>query len=94
MSENTHVYPVEVVWMFLRAGIPQQKINSFCELLEELAFSLSSSQHMRDLIPFIRSEEQRQIQEEIKGREVSVILDGNHHVAEAMAIVVKYVSSD
>ena len=49
---------------------------------------------MRDLIPFIRSEEHRQTQEEIKGREVSVIFDGTTHVAEAMAIVVRYVSSD
>ena len=49
---------------------------------------------MRDLIPFIQSEEQRQTQEEIKGREVSVIFDGTTHVAEAMAIVVRYVSRD
>ena len=68
-----------------------KKIDSFRELLEESAFSLSSNQHM---IPFIRSEEQRQTQEEIKGREVSVIFDGTTHVAEAMAIVVRYVSSD
>ena len=47
-----------------------------------------------DLIPFIRSEEQRQTQEEIKGREVLVIFDGTTHVAEAMAIVVRYVSRD
>ena len=43
---------------------------------------------MHDLIPFIRSKEPRQTQEEIKGREVSVIFDGTTHVAEAMAIVV------
>ena len=49
---------------------------------------------MRELIPFIRSEEQRQTQEEIKGREVLVIFDGTTHVAEAMAIVVRYVSRD
>lgn len=93
LSDNTHVYRVKVVWVFLRGGIPIQKINSFRELLEESAFNLSSSQHMRELISFIRSEGQRQTQEEIKGREVSVIVDGTTHMAEAMAIVVRYVSS-
>ena len=59
LSDNTRVYRVKVVRAFLRAGIPLQKIDSFRELLEESAFSLSSSQHMRDLIPFIISKEQR-----------------------------------
>ena len=94
LSDSTRVYRVKVVRAFLRAGTPLQKIDSFRELLEESAFSLSSSQHMRDLIPFIRSEEQRQTLEEINGREVSVIFDGTTHVAEAMAIVVRYISSD
>ena len=49
---------------------------------------------MHDLIPFTRSKEPRQTQEEIKEREVSVIFDGTTHVAEEMAIVVRYVSSD
>ena len=53
LSDNTRVYRVKVVRAFLRAGISLQKIDSFRELLEESAFSLSSSQHMRDLIPFI-----------------------------------------
>ena len=94
LSDNTRVYRVKVVRAFLRAGVPLQKIDSFRELLEESAFSLSSSQHMRDLIPFIRSEEQRQTMEELRGRDVSVIFDGTTHVAEAMAIVVRCVNSD
>lgn len=49
---------------------------------------------MRDLIPFIRFEEQKQALEETNGREVSVIFDGTTQVAEAMAIVVRYISSD
>ena len=94
LSDNTRVYRVKIVRAFLKAGIPLQKIDSFREILEESAFSLTGSQHMRDLIPFIRSEEQRQTQEEIKGKEVSVIFDGTTHVAEAMAIVVRYISND
>ena len=92
LSDNTRVYRVKIVRAFLKAGIPLQKIDSFREILEESAFSLTGSQHMRQLIPFIRSEEQRQTQEEIKGKEVSVIFDGTTHVAEAMAVVVRYIS--
>ena len=86
--------PCKIVRAFLKAGIPLQKIDSFREILEESAFSLTGSQHMRQLIPFIRSEEQRQTQEEIKGKEVSVLFDGTTHVAEAMAVVVRYISND
>ena len=94
LSDNTRVYRAKIVRAFLKAGIPLQKIDSFREILEESAFSLTGSQHMRQLIPFIRSEEQRQTQEEIKGKEVSVIFDGTTHVAEAMAVVVRYISND
>lgn len=90
LSNNMRVYRVRIVRAFLKAGIPLQKIDSFREILEESAFSLTGSQHMRDL-PFIRSEEQRQTQE---GKEVSVIFDGTTHVAEAMAVVVRYISND
>jgi hypothetical protein len=48
LSDNTRVYRVKVVQAFLRAGISLQKIDRFRELLEESAFSLSSSQHMRE----------------------------------------------
>ena len=63
-------------------------------MLEESAFSLSSSQHMRDLIPFILSNEQKRIREELQAKKISVIFDGTTHVAEAMVIIVRYVSTD
>lgn len=94
LPDCTRIYRVKVVEAFLKAGIPLQKLDSFRSLLEESAFNLSGSQHMRDLIPFILSEEHKQIQEELRGKNISVIFDGTTHVAEAMAIIVRYVSSD
>lgn len=62
LSVQTRVYRVRVVRAFLRAGIQLKNIDSVRDLLKESDFSLSSSQHLRDLIPFIQSEEQKQIQ--------------------------------
>ena len=94
LSDQTRVYRVKVVEAFLKAGIPLTNMDSFRDLLEESAFSLSSSQHMRDLIPFILSNEQKRIREELQAKKISVIFDGTTHVAEALAIIVRYVSTD
>ena len=69
----------------MRAGIPLSKTDAFCELLEEHAYSLSGSQHMRE---FIKKEEKLTISKEVRQKHVSVIFDGTAHVSEAMAIVV------
>ena len=61
-------------------------IDSFRDILEELAHA--------DLIPFIREEEQRETQDELRGKQLSLIFDGTTHIAEAMAIVIRYVSCD
>ena len=43
LSDQTKVYCVKVVQAFLKAGIPPTNLDSFHDLLEEFAFSLSSS---------------------------------------------------
>ena len=62
------MYRVKVVMAFLRAGVPLNKIESFRELLEENTFHLSDRRHMSDIIPFISSQEQARIKEEIGGK--------------------------
>ena len=91
---STRVYRVQIVTAFMRAGIPLAKIDSFREILQDNAYSLSSSQHLRDLIPFVLKEEKSQISDEISGQPVSVIFDGTTHVCEAMAMMLRYVDSE
>ena len=80
-----------MVSAFLKASVPLSKIDCFCQLLEEDAFSLASCQHLRELIPLIHKDEQDKIKEEICGKCISVIFDGTTHVAEAMVVVVRFV---
>ena len=88
------VFRVKTVTAFLKSGVPLNKLDCFRQLLEENGLSLSSSQHLRELIPLIQEEERTNIREQIKDREISIIFDGTTHVAEAMVIVVRYVDDE
>lgn len=87
LPESTRVYRVKVVTSFLKAGIPLNKLDNLRELFEENAYSLSSSSHLRQLLPFILHEEMAKIKEEISGQPVSIIFDGTTHVTEAFVLV-------
>uniref|UniRef100_A0A1X7T8Q5 HAT C-terminal dimerisation domain-containing protein n=1 Tax=Amphimedon queenslandica TaxID=400682 RepID=A0A1X7T8Q5_AMPQE len=47
-------------------------LDHFRELLEENGFSMSSSQHLRELIPMILEEERNKICNQIKDREINI----------------------
>ena len=49
---------------------------------------------MLDTVPLIFSQEQAQIKEELNGKDLLVIFDGTTHLGEAMATVVRFISSD
>ena len=49
---------------------------------------------MSDLIPFILQQEQQKIQNEISGRDVSVIFDGITRQGEALVIVLWFISTE
>jgi len=53
-----------------------------------------SLQNLFDLIPFIQQQEQTQLQEVIKNKKNSVILDGTSWFGEALAIMVIYITDD
>ena len=63
------------------------KIDACRELLEENSYRLCDSSHLHDLIPFIHKQEQQSIQDQICGKNVSVIFDGTTHVCETLAII-------
>lgn len=94
MPQDQRIYRVKVITAFLQAGIPLSKLGCFRELLEEHAYRLTDRRHMSDLIPFISSQEQSKIKEEISGKYLSVIFDGTTRLGEAMAVLVRYVDSD
>ena len=49
---------------------------------------------MSDTVPFIYSQEEAQIKEEIRGKDLPVIFDGTTRLGEAMAIIVRFIDSD
>ena len=90
LSESVCVYRVQVVRTFLRAGVPLGKVDTFRKLLEENAFRLCDSSNLRELIPFVRKQEQVSLVDEVNGKLVSVIFDGTTHVCEALVIILRY----
>ena len=76
LSDEQRVYRVKVVKTFLKAGILLEKLDSFCVLLEEGGYRLTTSSHMRQLIPLKRKEEEERIKSEISASNVAVIFDG------------------
>lgn len=94
LPSSVRVYRVKTVTAFLKSGVPLSKLDCFRELLEENAFSLSGSQHLRELIPPILSEERKRIGQLIAQKHVSLIFDGTTHVAEALVVVLRFVDAE
>ncbi len=72
----------------MKAGIP---INCFHEIFEESSFRLTSCDRLRQLIPFIHQQEQKNIKSLING---TIIFDGTTHVCEALVIVLRFVDDN
>ena len=91
LPEAQSVYRIKVVTTFLKASIPLTKLHHFRDLLEERAYKLADQRGMHDLIPFVASEEQKRIKQEIEGRDVSVLFDGTTRLGEALAVIVRFI---
>ena len=94
LLDATKVFRVKVVSTLLRAGISLNKIDDLRELLEEGSYSLSSSSNMRQLVPFILSEEIEKVKQEISGKSVSIIFDGTTHVTEAFVLILRFIGDN
>ena len=55
---------------------------------------MTDRRNMHDYIPFILSEEESHVRSEIAGKKVSVVYDGTRCLGEALAIILRFVSSD
>ena len=91
LPDSTRVY---IVTALLKAGVPLSKLDSFRDLLEENAYALSDSSHLRHLVPFILKDEMSSLRHDIDGRHVAIIFDGSTHVCKAFVIVLRYVDKD
>ena len=85
------MFRVQVIRVFLRAGVPLSKLHHFREVLEQYAYKLPDRRGMYDLIPFVLLYKTKQIKAEIEGRNVSIIFDGTTRLGEALAIVIRFV---
>lgn len=93
LSMAQHVYRFKVVRTFLKAGVAINKIDQFRQIFEEQGYSLSHSSNLSSMIDVINKEKEK-VKKEIAGRNVSVIFDGTTHVAEAVNIILRFVSDD
>lgn len=61
LPDSMHIYCVRVVTSLLKSGISLNKADGLRELLQENGYSLSSSTHLRQLVPFVLHEEIKDI---------------------------------
>jgi len=91
LPESHKLYRIDIVTAFLKSGIPLQKIDGLREVLEYGGYRLTDARGMRDLVQFVRSNEENKIKEELSEKFVSVIFDGTTRLGEAFAIVLRFV---
>ena len=88
------MFRVKVLTAFLKAGAPLTKLHYFCEVLEQYAYKLADRRGMCDLIPFVLAEEQKQIKDEIHGKNISVNFNGTTRLGEAFATIIRFVDNN
>ena len=59
---------------------------------KKIAFRLTGTRHMLDLVPFILNEEKARIRKEIEGKFIVVIFDGTSRLGEVLAVVLRFIS--
>lgn len=91
---NQQVYRVKVLRTFLKAGVPMNKMDHFRDILEEAAVRLTDRSHLMNLLPFILDEERNRLKTAISDENVSFIFDGTTRIGEALAIILRHVTSD
>ena len=76
---------------FVKSGTPSNRMKYFRDLFQEGRFTLTSSTHMSQLIPFVLGEEYKSISREILGKELSIIFGGTTRDGEVLAVLARFV---
>ena len=95
LPSDMRLFRFEVVETFLLAGIPISKVYILRPLFKIYAQRLTSSSHMKDLIPAVLEKEKEELKAELPNvKEASIIFDGTARLGEALAIVLPFVKED
>ena len=73
LPASQKLYRIKVVKAFLKSGIPLQQIEGLREILEYGGYRLTDSRGMCDLVPFIHSNEETKVKEELLEKFVSYL---------------------
>lgn len=94
LPESQRVFCVQVVTAFLKAAIPLSKLHHFRDLLEQNAYRVADDRGMYDTIPLVLSGERKKLNEELSGKNVSVVFNGTSRLGEALVIILRFVSDE
>ena len=86
------LFQFEVFQTLLLAGIAISEINALRFQFEKYAHDLTSSSHLKNIIPSVlaKLKRKKKLKAELEqAKEVSVIFDGAARIGEALAIVVR-----
>ena len=88
LPEAQRVFRVQVVVLFLKKGVPLNKLEEFREVMEQNAYRRLADRHGTcDLISIVFKKEQNTIKAEILGENVSAVFYGTSRIGEALLIV-------
>jgi hypothetical protein len=78
----------------LTAGLNISQFDELRELFERGGYSLTSSNHLRQLIPFLRDRELNRLRDLTSNRPYSLIFDGATHVGELVIVIVRQIDQN
>ena len=90
VSTEVQLYRWRVVEACLYAGIPMEKIDHLRELLERGGTALTSSTHLKAIVPKIETFELNRLRKELEGQRVCVIFDGTTRLGECIAVLLRW----
>jgi len=85
-------YRFQVTSTLLAAGIPLLKADALRNLLERSGHAMTTSPHLRVLVPLVEKREIAQTRADIEGQHIFVTFDGTPRVGEAINIVCRFCS--
>jgi hypothetical protein len=92
LPDAHQVFRLETLRALLISGIALNKLNRgpLRQRLERNNFSLTNGSHLAELMPVVINDEMATLQQEIKGKLMTVIFDGTTHGgAEVLAVVLR-----
>lgn len=75
----------------LTAGLNISQFDELRELFERGGYSLTSSSHLRQLVPFLRERELNRLRDLTSNRPYSLIFDGATHIGELVIVIVRQI---